>query len=184
MQRIKTESIKTGFTLVELLVVIVIIAILVALLLPAVNSAREAARKTQCQSNIRNFGLAIVQYESARAYYPPALTTAPKHSAITYLLPYFEEQNNYDRLDMAADWNSSVNDDVTKEINLGGILHCPSAPAQRSTKQFGNVRTLNVETEQISDYAPIVRFDASNSKVKQLISSGELTSASFLSLRR
>jgi prepilin-type N-terminal cleavage/methylation domain-containing protein len=61
-----------GFTLVELLVVIAIIGILVALLLPAVNSAREAARKAQCKNNLRQIGTAIDSYESAKKAYPPA----------------------------------------------------------------------------------------------------------------
>ena len=62
-----------AFTLVELLVVIAIIGILVALLLPAVNSAREAARRTQCVNNIRQLGLACLNYESALSRFPPGL---------------------------------------------------------------------------------------------------------------
>src|SRR3954466_5388537 len=63
-----------GFTLVELLVVIAIIGVLVALLLPAVQSAREAARRAQCQNNIKNVAVAVLTYESSRKIFPQGMT--------------------------------------------------------------------------------------------------------------
>ena len=91
-----------GFTLVELLVVIAIIGVLVALLLPAVQAAREAARRAQCQSAIKNIALAVLNYESARKELPVGLVGQAKDvegwSWSTLTLPYLEQQAIYDRL--------------------------------------------------------------------------------------
>lgn len=111
---------RDGFTLVELLVVISIIGLLVGLLLPAVQSAREAARKTQSQNNLKQIGLALLNYESALRTFPSgyvstpggpnmdpvSLDAAPGWSWGALLLPYMEQSALHSQLDMSlACWH-------------------------------------------------------------------------------
>ncbi len=91
---------RNGFTLVELLVVIAIIGILVSLLLPAVQFAREAARRMQCSNNVRQIALATHNHHSAKRSFPPILTTgssgatySTQHNWIVYTLPFIEQNN-------------------------------------------------------------------------------------------
>jgi prepilin-type N-terminal cleavage/methylation domain-containing protein len=86
-----------GFTLVELLVVIAIIGVLMGLLLPAVQMAREAARRMSCGNNLKNIGLAIINYESSRQHMPPVVNNNGIHWS-GFILPYMELGNVYDRL--------------------------------------------------------------------------------------
>src|SRR3954451_6449016 len=109
MSKIMSANVRRAFTLVELLVVIAIIGILVALLLPAIQAAREAARRAQCQNNVKQMGLATLNFESAKKTLPPAWDRSTvlingkgitgEHSTITYLLTYLEEQALADQWD-------------------------------------------------------------------------------------
>ena len=91
-----SKGLRPGFTLVELLVVIAIIGVLVALLLPAVQAAREAARRMSCSNNIRQVALAMHNYESANKKFPPSLFIGKNQyrwSAQARILPYIEQSN-------------------------------------------------------------------------------------------
>ena len=93
-----------GFTLIELLVVIAIIAILIALLLPAVQQAREAARRTQCKNNLKQLGLAFHNYHDTFTLFPIGVQSAGPNaghygpSFYAGILPYLEQANVYNRL--------------------------------------------------------------------------------------
>src|ERR1700743_3388160 len=99
-----------GFTLIELLVVIAIIAVLIALLLPAVQQAREAARRSQCKNNLKQIGLAIHNYENSFKLIPPTLWSASDfkscdpnlHVFGEFILPYIDQQALYNQINFSV----------------------------------------------------------------------------------
>lgn len=109
--------------MVELLVVIAIMGILVALLLPAVQAAREAARRTQCLNQIRQVGLAVINYENAFKRFPPSVDKGP-YSYLALTLPYFEGKNLHDLIDFSVRWDFATNE--TARSTPLPFLKCPS----------------------------------------------------------
>jgi prepilin-type N-terminal cleavage/methylation domain-containing protein len=99
-----------GFTLVELLVVIAIIGVLVALLLPAVQAAREAARRTSCVNNVKQLTLALHNFHDARNQFPPGRSPWPTpFSTQAHLLPYMEQENLKNLIDFKQSTSTGVN---------------------------------------------------------------------------
>jgi prepilin-type N-terminal cleavage/methylation domain-containing protein len=159
-RKIKTPSLKrslvnrrAGFTLIELLVVIAIIGILIGLLLPAVQAVREAARRTSCANNMRQVGIAMLNYESALQMFPPGSVskqnpydpgtpwTFYRWSTLAMLSPYLENTAAYDLLDLSKPlYNASFG--VTPE-NIPGVqvmvptFLCPSDSSRRLHPDFG-----------------------------------------------
>lgn len=123
----RRHAARRAFTLVELLVVIAIIGILIALLLPAVQAAREAARRMQCTNNLKQIGLALHNYESSHKVLPPGYITSNTASTHTQILPYFEQSAAYDLFDFTVNINTHANNLAAREQKLTG-LQCPSHP--------------------------------------------------------
>lgn len=130
----KTRA-RTAFTLIELLVVIAIISVLIALLLPAVQQAREAARRMQCKNNLKQLGLAIYNYESTNTCLPPTAVVIrrPDHSLYTsYLgpfsriLPFIDQANTYNSINVNTSYGDLVNQATVARVT--GLFLCPSEP--------------------------------------------------------
>lgn len=119
-----------GFTLVELLVVIAIIGILVALLLPAVQAAREAARRTQCANNLKQIALAVHNFHDTYKQIPAAASWDESPTWFVLIMPFMEEQQQFDQWVLDVRWHSGSNRAVLKDYKagLGQVqgYRCPS----------------------------------------------------------
>jgi prepilin-type N-terminal cleavage/methylation domain-containing protein/prepilin-type processing-associated H-X9-DG protein len=145
---------RSAFTLVELLVVIAIIAVLIGLLLPAVQSAREAARRSSCTNNLKQIGLGLLTYESARSHFPPGYSNDNGWMVTTFILPYIEQSTLYDRFDTSQPM------DVSNATILGLIRTviptylCPSSPESNPSQ--------NPDIPVLSGSGSTVRIGLSN----------------------
>lgn len=138
MERFKRSN-RRGISLIEVLVVIGIIGVLVSLLLPAIQAAREAAARTQCQNNLRQLGLALQQYEGVHRSYPMArYPVAGQNGATSWfpgLLPYLEQTALHARYNFTESFDSSNNTSVAQSRLT--LLRCPSSVGREYT-QFAN----------------------------------------------
>jgi len=154
--RVRLTS-QRGFTLIELLVVIAIIAILIALLLPAVQQAREAARRTQCKNNMKQIGLALHNYHDVANVLP----SGRFHSGIgTYrwgwmpmILPYIDQAPTYNQLDFNVNGWQNGNYDFFKKPNPTFL--CPSDPLAREVREEEGFAAPNWILAQ-ADYAAVI----------------------------
>lgn len=160
---------RSAFTLVELLVVIAIIGVLVALLLPAVQAAREAARRTQCSNNLKQMGLAVHNFHDTHlklpsSIRPAGLTTLPRIAGLTLLLPYLEAKNSFDKYDQTKNWFDPANLPVTS-LNIPSY-NCPSTAVEKKRLDGVPENSPWVPVVATTDYSPTIGVD------QRLVSAG------------
>lgn len=177
---------RCGFTLVELLVVIAIIGILVALLLPAVQSAREAARRSQCQNNFKQLCLATLNYEDVKKELPPPFSSrsiavtggrpvTAQHSIVAFILPQLEQQAIADKWDFDRNWNdyqasATVDNFRLAQTPITTVL-CPSVP----DLDLGSVPMSGQQMKITGRIDYTISTDASTSIINKLATQGILT---------
>lgn len=139
---------RPGFTLVELLVVIAIIGVLIALLLPAVQQAREAARRMQCSNHLKQLGLALHNYHDTNGAFPMATYVNNTNRPASWLVriwPFIEQSAAYDQCTFNSDWTGigfDRNWRVTTTLVVPS-LNCPSNPMDRFLTQASSTATKN-----------------------------------------
>lgn len=153
---------RTAFTLVELLVVIAIIGILVALLLPAVQAAREAARRAECSNNLKQVGLAMHNYQvslgvfapSRMIFRPPESDRMAVNGLLTLILPFIEQGNLADAYNYGIGFDHPANQQAVNQPIP--VYQCPSTPGDRRMETYNRfvrgAETIPGHTAQATDY--------------------------------
>ena len=141
----KTPKPRSGFGLVELFVVIAIIATLVALIVPARRSAGPAARRLECQNNVKQIAMALLNYTTQNHVLPPAYTVdadgKPLHSWRTLILPYLDQATLYKKIDLTKAWDDPVNAEAFQ--TKISVFRCPLAIGPESHTTYMAVVTSN-----------------------------------------
>ena len=181
------RQVHIGFTLVELLVVIAIISILMSLLLPAVQAVREAARKTSCQNNLKQMGIALHHFHHSHGQLPigcvewrgPGTPAGQRQLAWSaYLLPYLEQQNLFDAIDFNLPFDAPEN--AAAAATRLSVYECASAPKRDLIRGqtdygglFGERMVSRAPDDGIFLYDEVIRFDDIRDGLSQTIAVAE-----------
>ncbi len=184
---------RNAFTLVELLVVIAIIGVLIALLLPAVQQAREAARRIQCNNNLKQVGLALHMYNDTFQRLPPSNVKSADKTIFAWslmILPQMEQKNLYDRINPNVNsfGNMLTSDVPALQVVVEGFI-CPSDPGDQlnDNRQFDASGTM-IKTAKsnypgcIGNYGSPGAFSSTGNKLKDITDG--LSNSIFVGERR
>jgi prepilin-type N-terminal cleavage/methylation domain-containing protein len=164
---VRLRTVPAGLTLVELLVVIAIIGLLMLLLLPAIQAARESARRSTCQNRLHQLGIATLNYESAWKRFPPTLYDGTDWSQHARLLPFLEQSAMWDQIEPQIKADQSANTDVIATVPE---FLCPSDPGDGfPVEAGGNNYRANagssigvVETRPVDGRKPAIEYSEQN----------------------